>query len=178
MASPSTSTPIKSVYTPPPRMTDQTSVASKGYIPPHLRKNEKNTVSTDLKSLDKEFFPSLDDPKKNTATATATSPTITIATASVTSNVWNKKTTFKTKIENLISFDKLTAKEKLERIQLKHAMEGFEKLSLKLTEEDRAMLYEQWQEQNAEINAWNNAAFIGIQGLISLEDSELLSETA
>jgi hypothetical protein len=171
MASPSTSpsTPIKSVYTPPPRITDQTSVASKGYIPPHLRKNEKNTVPTDLKSLDKEFFPSLDDPKKNTATATA--PT-------TTSNVWNKKTTFKTKIENLISFDKLTAKEKLERIQLKHAMEGFEKLSLKLTEEDRAMLYEQRQEQDAEINAWNNAAFIGIQGLISLEDSELLSETA
>ena len=172
MASPSTSTstPIKSVYTPPPRMTDQTSLASKGYIPPHLRKNEKNTVPTDLKSLDKEFFPSLDDPKKNTATtATATA---------TTSNVWNKKTTFKTKIENLISFDKLTAKEKLERIQLKHAMEGFEKLSLKLTEEDRAMLYEQRQEQDAEINAWNNAAFIGIQGLISLEDSELLSETA
>ena len=157
-------------------MTDQTSVASKGYIPPHLRKNEKNTVPTDLKSLDKEFFPSLDDPKKNTATspttATATSPTTT------TTNVWNKKTTFKTKIENLISFDKLTAKEKLERIQLKHAMEGFEKLSLKLTEEDRAMLYKQRQEQNAEIKAWNNAAFIGIQGLISLEDSELLSETA
>jgi len=164
--SPSTST--KSVYTPPPRITDQTSVTSKGYIPPHLRKNEKNTVPTDLKSLDKEFFPSLDDPKKNTATAI--SPT-------TTTNVWNKKTTFKTKIENLISFDKLTAKEKLERIQLKHAMEGFEKLSLKLTEEDRAMLYEQRQEQNAEINAWNNAAFIGIQGLISLEDSELLSET-
>jgi pre-mRNA-splicing factor ATP-dependent RNA helicase DHX15/PRP43 len=45
MASPSTSTstPIKSVYTPPPRITDQTSLASKGYIPPHLRKNEKNT---------------------------------------------------------------------------------------------------------------------------------------
>ena len=161
MASPSTSTspstPIKSVYTPPPRITDQTSVASKGYIPPHLRKNEKNTVPTDLKSLDKEFFPSLDDPKKNTTATVTASPT--------TSNVWNKKTTFKTKIENLISFDKLTAKEKLERIQLKHAMEGFEKLSLKLTEEDRAMLYEQRQEQDAEINACNNAAFIGIQGI-------------
>ena len=168
-ASTAASTPIKSVYTPPPKMTDQTSVTSKGYIPPHLRKNEKNTIPTDLKSLDIEFFPSLDDPKKNTASATASTSS---------SNVWNKKTTFKTKIENLISFDKLTAKEKLERIQLKHAMEGFEKLSLKLTEEDRATLYEQRQEQNAEINAWNDAAFIGIQGLISLEDSELPSETA
>jgi hypothetical protein len=101
---------MSDILTLPPRSdaSNKKSV-NNGYVPPHLRKGEKNTVSSTPVAVDMstQSFPEMNTEVKK----------------SNPSNVWNK-ISFKKKIDDLLEFEKLSEIEKQTRLDKKRIMEG------------------------------------------------------
>jgi predicted restriction endonuclease len=149
---------MSDILTLPPRSDGSKSEPVKnGYVPPHLRKGEKNTISSTPVAVDMstQSFPEINTEVKKTTP----------------SNVWSK-TTFKKKIDDLLEFEKLSEIEKQIRLDKKRIMEGFVSLPTRISPEYRESIFTSQKELVEEANKWNLDSDAGIQGLISLETIE------
>ena len=138
--------------TPPPKSTDVASSSNvRSYIPPHLRKTSSapTNVNTSVDLL-QEYFPSL-------------------GIAATTTVEKKPMISFKTKLDALIEFEKLSEVEKQRRMEARRAMEGFEVLPLRLTIDYREQLFQQHKAFNEAVIKYQRDAYCGLQDLISLE---------
>jgi hypothetical protein len=154
---------MSSISSLPPKSSDSVqqqaqSVKKTGYIPPHLRKKFEEVqkkAPVDLSST--TAFPSLCSSSVKESPIAPSSNTIS----------------FKSKIDSLIEFEKLSAIEKQKRLNATRAMDGFVILSLNLTPEVREEMFQQRIAQEKLAVQYQIDKDCGIEGIISLENIQL-----
>jgi len=123
--------------------------AKQSYVPPHLRKS----IEQKPKALD--------------GTSRTQFPTLQTTSTVQTTKQWD--TSFKQKIDALIELEKLTDEERRARERAKHAMEGWEVLSLTLTKERLEEINQARLRADRLYNAYQMTVDAGTQDLEPLE---------